>query len=324
MVEAVRTCFQALQEMGFYQTPVTPEMRKRARFRQNQVLDWCVSNCSQKIDGHTQSLRPFMNDYPVAVSSVDRFYVAHAHWEDEHGPNAPTVYLGYESLLLANKVRSYLAESKWLERGLGRGLRGLDLGSGAGGLSLALADTMGSLVGIEQSELAVRWSQANAWSQNQFHLQFYQGELGCASGKKLIEHLIHQGGAFDFAMANPPMVLSETSTIRAYRDGGVLGIERPLVFLEAASEALKDGGQCLMLMTSPRVVGSRSEVTFPLFNYFKSRQFLENWQVLRTEVLDPHFNQVYYSETGQFSDRAGVGRITSVELLFVVLQKVQK
>ncbi len=79
-----------------------------------------------------------------------------------------------------------------------------------------------------------------------------------------------------------------------------------------------------MLMTSPRVVGPRSEVTFPLFNYFKSRQFLENWQVLRTEILDPYFNQVYYSETGQLSDRAGVGRITSVELLFVVLQKVQK
>lgn len=321
MVEALQSCFRLLQESGYYQPPVTPEMRKRAQSRGSQEQSPIDSRESQKIDRQFNRLRPFMNHYPVAVSSVQQFYVAHAHWKDEHGPSAPTVYLGYESLLLANKARSYLNESGWLYQGTGKALRGLDLGSGAGGVSLALADTVGSLVGIEQSALAVRWSQANARSQNQSHLQFCQGELGTPTGRVLLQRLVAQGGAFDFAMANPPMVLTETSTIRPYRDGGLLGIERPLIFLDAAADALRNGGRCLMLMTSPRVIGPRSDVIYPLFNHFKSRPFLKTWRVLRTEVVEPHFNQVYYSETGQFTERAGIGRITNVELLFVVLEK---
>jgi hypothetical protein len=82
---------------------------------------------------------------------------------------------------------------------------------------------------------------------------------------------------------NPPMVIPESGIQYPHRDGGTLGIEIPLLFMDFAQDHLKPGGSVLCLSTNPIVNGQGK--------YFEAMKARKNFELVAQKTLHPYFNQ---------------------------------
>jgi len=222
----------------------------------------------------------------VAVSNLDDFYVIHNHWPPRAGDVANYVHFGEESLLLATLLKERI--------GLFQNKRVLDLGCSSGSLSLVVADTAGKVLGLDISERSIQWAKLLAEQYHLPHLEFASVGVGSKEAEKTVGAV-----KWNIAIFNPPMVIPSADASYPHRDGGKLGLELPLKFLDFAAKHLSAGGDALFLATNPIVNGQ------PAFlNELKKRS---TWKLEFKKRLHSQFN-------------ANQG-ISNIELLFLHLKR---
>jgi SAM-dependent methyltransferase len=298
--------FGELDQAGYRWEPLAPDQLMAARRREaarapedavaasaltrffglglpHAAADLEEAGLSPESAGAAHRLRP-------GISRWESCFVPHAHWGD---PGASGGYVGAETARLSRLLAARA------ERIAGR--RVLDLGSGAGALALGLAGVAREVRGIECAPGAVAWARAAAQAQGLDNLSFAHATLGQADAERAAAD-----GPWDAAVFNPPMAVS-AGPARPTRDGGPLGIELPLLFLDFARRHLRPGGEALCLMTNPWIRGRPA-----LFDRLDPRA----WAIGERRLLDERFNQSLQRKDG-YAER-GIERI---ELWFLRMRR---
>ncbi len=226
------------------------------------------------------------------------FYVIHHHplHAEAHSNFA---YCGVESEVLLRGIRA-------LEHSFS-GKKVLDLGSGAGALAFGVQAWASEILGIEIQQSGVEWAQAVADAQGWSHLSFLHGKIG---DRATHEKILARSAQWDIAICNPPLAIPSGKS-RPHRDGGRMGIEIPLLFLSAAAEFLRPGGEFICVTSSPVVKGKSL-----WFDAIERGPEKAQWTIEERKLVDAHFNQSLYRKEGYA--QLGVER---VELWFVRLRK---
>lgn len=299
LVDLLRQVFDVCRTQGHFPPPLRPETYQRQGERRlGEVLPSLLY----------QELKGQLSGRDVSLSALGDHLVAHLHWRSQRDPGAPSVYLGHESWVILQKTGGILAEFLGIES-LGR-LRGIDLGCGAGGLSIGLSSRVKEMVGVDTCLRAVEWATANGLAQAIGNLHFESLTIGDREAE--VRFLTTHPLGFDFAVSNPPMVIPEDGSPRAFRDGGIFGIEWPLRFLLFAEKSLRPGGLAIFLLSEPFVQG-RSALREKL-EPFRRRGF----DLQKRIVIDPHFNRELYEDIGVIGTKTG---IENVVLTVQVFQK---
>ncbi|MGH3585757.1 MAG: class I SAM-dependent methyltransferase [Pseudonocardia sp.] len=143
-----------------------------------------------------------------------------------------------ERLLAQGKVLDPLTRRVFASAGLSRGMRVLDLGSGAGNVSRIAAEFVGpegSVVGVERDPDAVRRAERLAADAGLRNVEFRQGD---------VESLDSLGGEFDAVvgrlvlmyLADPAGALRQAASL--LRPGGLVCLhEADLTYIPSTSEA---------------------------------------------------------------------------------------
>lgn len=295
--------FEFLRAIDYRWEPQTPErllqLRKTAESYDpvTQALGLGVFPPAESLEssGMPAALVRGVLGHRWAVSRAGDTFIVHSHWPADPERAADYVYYGRESQLLAAQLERH-AESI-------AGKRILDLGSGSGGLSFLLAPRAREVRGLEPSAQAVRWSNAAAQAQGFTHLEFRQAAIGQPSA----DAAVSSGGPWEVAIFNPPMTIPRPQQSLPHRDGGRLGIELPLKFIDFSLRHLQSRGEILALVTNPWVKGHAA-----FFEELKTRP----WEILERTILDEHFNQSLARKENY--EALGIQRI---ELCFLRLRK---
>jgi SAM-dependent methyltransferase len=310
--ETLRRFFENLREAGYTWQAQTPDRLlsfRRAPGPFSPLVRWLglglvVSEESLIEDGLKvnvlKSLRDegfFQHEKPseMAVSGLGEHYIIHDHW-----PPSDKLVGGYVH---------YAAESEWLARACTRdleaflGRRVLDLGCSSGALAFEIGAVAEQVLGLDISERAITWGRVSAEALGLPNVRFEQVAVGSPQAEALVSQT-----KWDVVISNPPMVIPSKDGALPHRDGGALGIELPLMFLEFAHRHLRTGGEVLMLATNPLVHGRGA-----FFEKFDRKK----WDVLEKRCVHPQFNQSV-ARKQNYADQG----IQNVELYFLHLRAI--
>lgn len=230
----------------------------------------------------------------MAISGTGEVFVAHDHWPPDSQRSGGYVH--------------YAAESAWLARALLRDLEGfidkrvLDLGCSSGALMFEIGAVASEALGLDISARAIEWARLNSAALGFKNLRFEVAAVGSQKAEDLVKVK-----TWDIAVANPPMVVPARDAVYPHRDGGKLGIELPLLFLEFAHRHLREGGEMITLATNPIVNGKAA---------FFEKLDRRKWDFVEKRCLHTHFNQSVARKQGY----AELG-IQNIELWFLHLIK---
>ena len=298
----LRLLFAQLKDAGYAWEPVSPERLLEYR-RESSGFDPLTKFFGLGLpvkaeelvnEGLTPETAVEAVTLSPAISRVGERLFAHSHWPARHGSTS-YVYLGEESYKLIRLLQEHLSRFE--------GVDVLDLGSGAGVLSIEVSSLAAKVLGIEFSAEAVRMAQANAGSQDISNVDFRCASVGTPEADQAA-----LGRDWKVAIFNPPMAVSTESDARPHRDGGRLGIEIPLLFIDFAARHLKRGGEVFCLATNPIVRGKRE---------FFERLDRRTWEIVEKRCLNEHFNHSLYRKEG-YAERD----IERVELWFLHLSRL--
>lgn len=307
----LESLFSTLRKAEYYWTPLSPERwlkcREQAYENPEQFDPWvrCFGLGLAVAEGEFESAD--LNSFTIekqgmlssrwGVSRTDAVFVAHTHWGVQEG----TAYIGQETATLTEFMKSHSFQGKKI----------LDLGCGAGALSLSLASQAQMILGLDCSRSATQLAQASARAQGMHHLDFQSLSIGSAAA----ENYTNDHGPWDVAVMNPPMAIPEFSA-RPERDGGKFGIELPLLFLDFAHRHLKRGGSLFMLATNPVTKHSHDGL---FFEALRARMRDHAWILEESACLNRHFNQSL-ARKHRYADQ-GIERI---ELWYLKLVSVHQ
>lgn len=299
-----REIFSVLERADYQWTPAKPERlleyRKTAEAFPplQRFFGLGAEVTAQELidDGFSPQLAQEALDLYPAISRNEHVFIPHAHWPAK--PGMDYVYLGEESYELLRLIGERTDHFEKL-----KGTHVLDLGSGSGALLLYLGSRMAQGLGMDISRKAVEWSQAAARAQGLDRLSFHT----CAIGTPEAEALTH-GTKWNFAILNPPFAIPTETESRPHRDGGALGIELPLLFLQYAARNLGAGGEVFTLATNPIVQGRPA---------FFDRLDREAFKIVEKKCLHDQFNHSLYRKE-RYAERG----IQRVELWFLHLRKI--
>ncbi|MFL5814210.1 MAG: methyltransferase domain-containing protein, partial [Bdellovibrionia bacterium] len=246
-----REIFSILELSDYQWTPAKPERlleyRKTAEAFPplQRFFGLGIEITSQELihEGFSPELAQEALDLYPAISRNEHVFIPHAHWPAK--PGMDYVYLGEESYELLRLIGE---RTDGLERLKEANV--LDLGSGSGALLLYIGSSIAKGLGIDISRKAVEWSQAAARAQGLDRLSFHAAAIGSPEAE-----VFAHGTKWDFAILNPPFAIPTETEARPHRDGGALGIELPLLFLQYAARNLGAGGEVFTLATNPIVQG---------------------------------------------------------------------
>lgn len=298
-----RELFSVLEQADYQWTPAKPERLLEYRKSGDAFpvlqrffgLGIEVSLDELVSEGLTPQLAQEVLDFYPAISRNEHLFIPHAHWPAK--PGMDYVYLGEESYELLKLIGERTAGFEGL-----KGAKVLDLGSGSGALLLYIGDKIAKGLGIDISKKAVDWSQAAARAQGLSSLSFHAAAIGSPEAEALA-----QGTSWNFAILNPPFAIPTETESRPHRDGGALGIELPLLFLQYAARHLVSGGEVFTLATNPIVQGKSA---------FFDRLDRARWKVVDKRCLHDQFNHSLYRKE-RYAERG----IQRVELWFLHLKK---
>lgn len=298
-----RELFSVLERADYQWTPAKPERlleyRKSAdafpTLQRFFGLGIEVGKEELVSEGLTPELAQEVLDLYPAISRNEHVFIPHAHWPAK--PGMDYVYLGEESYELLKLIGE---RTDGFEKFKNANV--LDLGSGSGALLLYIGARLAKGLGIDISNKAVDWSQAAARAQGLNAVSFHAAAIGTPEA----EALAH-GTEWDFAILNPPFAIPTETESRPHRDGGALGIELPLMFLQYASRNLGAGGEVFTLATNPIVQGKSA---------FFDRMDRARWKIIDKKCLHDQFNHSLYRKE-RYAERG----IQRVELWFLHLKK---
>ncbi|MBI2606865.1 MAG: methyltransferase [Deltaproteobacteria bacterium] len=255
-------------------------------------LGLSVSTDQLLADGLTSGLIAELgNPAPFAVSSdAAGGYLIHDHWPPRPENAAEYVHLGPESFYVAREIQKH-AEA-FSEKTV------LDLGCGSGILSFFASTSSTRVIGIDSSSRATTFARDTAAARGIQNIEFIHARIGSDAADAVV------GSDFDLAAFNPPLGVPSGEDTRPHRDGGKLGIEVPLLFLDFAKRHLKPGGEAWFICGNP-IVGGK-----PLF--LAELKFRTEWELLESRCLDPYFNQSVARKHG-YAEQS----ITRIELLLI-------
>lgn len=305
-LEAVfRELFAFLESVHYVWQTMTPERLQECRQFAESYPPWvqffglgvdlsleqlCLEGMPERLAREVLQLRP-------AISRMGEFFIAHEHWGTAAGGTSSIksdyIYYGSETQSLMGSIEPYLDQCA--------GKSVLDLGSGAGGLSFFLEKKASRVLGIEIQSKAVLWAQASARAQNLDRVRFECAAVGSADAEKAAANQL-----WDIAVFNPPLALPFGPSERVYRDGGALGVEIPLKFVDFSARHLKKGGEVFCLITNPIVHGR---------SCFFERLDKRIWIIEKELRLHDHFNHGLYRKENYAAQ--GIQR---VELWFLHLR----
>jgi SAM-dependent methyltransferase len=227
----------------------------------------------------------------LAVTRVGDLFVPHCHWP----PVGPAVGLPVR-LPLASMTGSLLQDYvhlgpeslellKFLDISVLTGARILDLGSGSGVHSMwGVQNGAKKTLGLEISSRAVEWSNAAAIAQGLRQSEFKVLRIGTPEADSAM-----MGTSWNLVISNPPLAVPSPGESRPHRDGGDLGVELPLLFLNFASRHLEQGGDAFFTVTNPIVRGK------PVFF---DRLDRKKWEVVTKIRLTDRFNASLHRKEG--------------------------
>ena len=276
--------FEELSALEYQWQPLTPD--DLLRFRKNPEsfstllryfgLGLSASTAELQRAGLSEdsarAVIRFENEYErPALSRVAQCFVLHSHWPAKPDAAAHHVHFGRESLQLLDFMNTFAAPKRLA----------IDLGASSGGLCLGLAEKWKesglTFRAIELSPRAVAYGEAAVEAQGlaaRIHFQALKIESNSRAPECQNADLI---------FFNPPMVQPEPGVALPHRDGGKMGIELPLLFLDFAHRHLRPEGEVLCLCTNP-IVGGRGL-------FFEALRKLQHFQLLEKKLLNPFFNQ---------------------------------
>lgn len=294
--------FSFLRDVDYAWQPVTPErlldLRKTPE-RFGSLVRYFGLGLDVSLPELQEELLPedlYRDIAPLnpAVSRSGDLFFLHSHWS-KASKLSDYVHLGKESFDLIELMRPKLE--------LFSGREVLDLGSGAGSLSLELSAFVKSITGIEIAPTAVQWAGASARAQGITNASFRCGEVGTPALEQQVADR-----KWDIVVFNPPMILAaEGSARQPHRDGGKLGIELPLLFLDFSARYLRADGSVFCFVTNPICAGRPG-----FFERLDSRV----WQIVEKKIIDDHFNHQLYRKE-RYRERG----IERVELCFLELKR---
>ncbi len=134
------------------------------------------------------------------------------------------------------------------------------------------------------------------------NVKFESAYIGTSEAEKCLDQ-----SHWDIAVFNPPLAVPCVGLKQGHRDGGKLGLEIPLKFLDFAEKHLRTSGDVFCLMTNP-IVRGRSE----LFDALSRRP----WTVVGKKCLNDNFNGTIARKEG-YQDLG----IQKIELWFLHLKR---
>jgi SAM-dependent methyltransferase len=314
LTELFKSLFSALKSAGYVWEAVTPERLQALRkapetaASYGPLVSFFGAGLPESIELREELSLYGMNEDEIsallalrpAITRVGELWIPHSHWGISGGISGGAgafsdyVHLGPESLELAQDLPRELSDA-----------RVLDLGSGSGVHSMLCARN-GALatLGLEISPRAVEWATAAARAQG-LPSNFKALRIGSSEADAAVA-----GTPWNLAISNPPLAVPSPGEARPHRDGGRLGIELPMLFLDFAARHLETGGDALFTITNP-IVGGRSA--------FFDRLDLKRWQVVEKRRLTDRFNASLHRKEGYTE----LG-IESIELWFLHLKLLAK
>jgi SAM-dependent methyltransferase len=237
----------------------------------------------------------------MSVSGSGDLFIVHDHWPPDLSREDGYVHCAAESLILARIL------NEDLEGFVGK--RVLDLGCSSGVLAFEVAGVADEVLGLDISTRSIKWARSVAEAYGFKNTRFEVASIGDSAGVADAFAASDSAGgvSWDKAIMNPPMIIPSPDADYPHRDGGKLGIELPLKFLEFASRHLRVGGELLGLVTNPIIQGRSA---------FFDRINMKAWEFVEKRCLHSKFNQAVarkqrYAEQG----------IERIELWFLHLKK---
>lgn len=295
--EYLRYFLTFLEESGFYQVPLTPgqlkKMRKQSSSKDLRDLFSLGKGLSANhikelgLDLKFLTFREGLFYSPLAFSSLPTGeLIPHSHWPPEKDDEY--THLGPESFYLYRQM-----EEKFPKRVL-------DLGSGTGVLGFSLPSTT-IYQGIDCSKGAIKISSYLKNHFDKYNFNFTEGFVG---SKEINNHFEHQ--SFDLIVSNPPLAIPGETVMR-HRDGGKLGIEIPLLFLDFALNHLTPDGEYWFI--AGEVVASGKKL---IYEELKKREVV----ILEETILEEFFNHAY-AEKHHYNEQ-------NIDQVNLTLYKVKK
>ena len=197
-------------------------------------------------------------------SNLDGTFLAHSHWPPPKD-SKEYIHLGPESFFLVREINkiSYPLNNT------------LDLGSGVGVLTEALAKKSQKAFGLDLSVKAVALAQSLSIHKNVEYLNL-------AIGSKEAKTWVDKQKSFDLIVSNPPLAVPGESEM-IHRDGGGYGIEIPKLFCSFAYDNLSAQGELWILIGNPLVHGK-----WLFYEYLKKET---PWQIKEQKIVEEYFNQ---------------------------------
>ncbi len=302
LVEIFKELFTYLNSIQYQWMPTSPELTLRLRKSKSSFsylhqylglgLPVHFNDLSQ--EGFPENLYNEIYPLSLAMSKNNQFFIPHHHWPAQPKNATHYVYFGQESITLAQEIQNHL--NSFLDQKI------LDLGSGSGALTFEVANVAKKVLGLDPCPIAIQWARAATTAQGLKNVSFEQAAVGTQKAENDASVC-----KWDIALFNPPLAVPHPHLQTPHRDGGSLGIQIPLLFLDFAKRHLRPCGEVFCLISNPIVKGR------PLF--FDSLDS-HVWKILDRRRFHEQFNCALYRKE-QYHEQ-GIDRI---ELYFLHLQK---
>jgi len=211
---------------------------------------------------------------------------------DNDGRENQHVYWGTDSLVLINFCLKHI-------EGIKR-TRYLDVGMGLGAILCGLAPYFQSAVGIDINRRAVQFARLNAKINKLENVEIEEADFFT---------LNERAERYDVITWNVPYVFRPESVRFPFNDGGELGIDLAIRFMQCVPDLLNPGGIVFAMASSPTLTNGRR----PLIEKLQ--------QIASSKELDIQIISQWPLRTGEYKEFLLANDVRAIELVILVAKK---
>ena len=292
-LERLEQIFFELKKASYYWEPITPDQRLKyltnsQELRPSTRYFGLGQECSfnELIDDGLN--KAFVEELPskfifeISYTESNGFLV-YDFWPPKVEESEGYVHLGPESFYLVEEIRKNLKQFE--QKSV------LDLGCSSGVIAFTASDYAHKTIGLDISARAIEFAKALQKEKK------IKNKIECSLetiGSTETEKNFPKNLKYDFFLFNPPLAVPSGEDHRPHRDGGKLGIEIPLLFLDFAIERAHKETQIWFIAGSPNCSGKK-----PLYEAIQKRKC----KILEEKMIHKNFNQAlarkhHYKEQG--------------------------
>ncbi len=292
--------FNLLKSAGYYFQPQSPNsilrMRKQPEIETELIKVFGLNRLDglNRLELKKETKEKILNEPFSVTCGLSGEYFVHSHWPPQKENAQNYIHIGPETYFLANQIIDSTENFENV----------IDLGCSSGVLAFSISKKAKYIFGLDLSQNAIQTANLLKEIYNVNNVDFAQHKIE----KNEVINPKYKG-KFDLAVFNPPLAIPEEGNSFPHRDGGNLGIEMPLMFIDYAAQALKPNGQMWFLIANP-IVGGKKQFDIELSKRNKLK-------VIESSVIEKHFNQAVFK--AHKYESLGIERI---ELSIMKIKKV--